>query len=244
MDPTIARAFDRLADPDPDVRAAARDQLMGLSRPGLAKLLDVVRAARPVRPAQAAVLYDIVRHVFLATDPDGLGAPDPVDPPPADGEVAPGLYHPVRGYKMGIRWPTNQPDDGRLGTPVIERWPGFPAYRLLHDGDLILAISVRPDLPPDQLPNRLTPTFHDVQRAMADALGIRDIVLTVLRDGRPVHIPMRLVAQPIELIGDVSGVAAEAYLRECRDRADAYWQSTFAPALPATDQASPSPLDS
>ncbi len=54
---------------------------------------------------------------------------------------------------MGIRWPLEMVDAPRLGVPVVERWPGFPARRLLRDGDMILGVYVRPDLPLGQLPN-------------------------------------------------------------------------------------------
>ena len=129
LDPAIRLAYARLADVDPVVRDKAREQLMGLSRDDLAKLLDVVRAAGPPVPDQAAVLRDVVCHAYLVAEPYA-GAGDPVAGRPM--------------YFMGVRC---VPDGPRLGVPVAERWPGFPAYRCVRDGDMILGVYLTPPAP-------------------------------------------------------------------------------------------------
>ena len=66
--PPVGRWFDQLADPDPAVRDAAHESLMGLPAERLPDLLAVVRAAAPVRPDQAAALREIVCQVVLAAE--------------------------------------------------------------------------------------------------------------------------------------------------------------------------------
>ncbi len=79
-------------------------------RPGdLPTLREAVRAAGPVLPAQAEALPEIVRQVFLAADPYDAD----------DG--------PARQYVMGQGWPRDLRRAERLGVPVVNRWPGFPA---------------------------------------------------------------------------------------------------------------------
>ena len=230
LDPAVRHTFDRLADPDPDVRDAARQQLMGLPADALPKLLAVVRAADPLLPAQAASLHEIVCHVWLTGD-RYVAVGDADDP-----------NHQTPHYVMGLRWSGDPAAGARLGVPVTERWPGFPARRLLRDGDLILGVYVRKDLPLQQLPNLPTHRFTDLQAVIADSPAVHDIDLSVLRDGREVRLSMTLVPQAVDAISPAVA-AVDAFLAAREQRAEKYWQDTFAPLVdPAADDA-PTSLD-
>src|SRR5438874_9217234 len=63
----IRRWFEQLGDPDPVVRDSARQNLMGLPRSDLAELRRVIIENRPLAPAQATALREIVTHVYLAS---------------------------------------------------------------------------------------------------------------------------------------------------------------------------------
>ena len=156
----IGRWFDQLADPDPAVRDAAQQQLMGLDLAGLDQLRAVVRAAGPaVTPAQVEPLRDIVTQCYLAhTHYVGTGEGD-------DPNVE------VPRYVMGIRLPEDVAYSTRLGVPVIERWPGFPARQMLRDGDMILGVFVNPGLPLQQVPNVSTHAMVELQQAVQRSGG-------------------------------------------------------------------------
>jgi len=224
-DPPIARWFDQLADADPAVRDDARQSLMGLTRDAdLNRLLAVVRAARPLRPAQAAVLHDIVCHVFLVADDPYVAVGDPGDP-----------THQQPHYVMGIRWPADMLDGARLGVPVVERWPGFPARQLLRDGDMILGVYLKLDAPLGQLPNEPTHRPQDLHDVLGKVAGQRDVLLSVLRDGREMQVHMTLVPQPVDASG-INAQAADAFVQARQAQAEAYWQDHFAPVVaPAAD---------
>ena len=223
VDAEIARQFKQLADPDPAVRDAARQSLMGLPVDALPKLLAIVREARPVLPAQAGALHEIVCQAYLAAEPyDGVTAPEVGDP-----------NHQPPHYVMGIRWSQDLVFDDtlRLGVPVVERWPGFPARRLLRDGDMIRGIYIDRTASLQALPNMPTHRTADLRLAIGNSPAVHDIVLVVLRDGRDdVRVPMTLVPQPVEASANVA-MADDTFVGERQKRAEAYWQDHFASAL-------------
>src|SRR5688572_21031812 len=65
----IERSLAELANDDPNLRDAARINLMGMSRADLGKFRDVVEKSRPLAPSQSAALHDIVIHALLASEP-------------------------------------------------------------------------------------------------------------------------------------------------------------------------------
>ena len=232
LDPTITKWFARLADPDPAVRDSARQDLMGLGGGDLPKLLAVVRAARPLRPAQAAVLYDVVSQVYLAAEPYPVALPDPTAVNPQG-----------RPYMIGLRWPEEISDGpARLGVPVVERWPGFPARRWLRDGDMILGVYVDPNRPYRQLPNRPTATtrvLHDTIGEVSAAQGDDPrVVLAVLRDGREIRVAMTLVPQPA-MAGGRAMLAADTFVQTRQQQAELYWDQEFAPLVAPDDGGDP-----
>jgi hypothetical protein len=117
----VAQWLKQLADDDPAVRDAAREQLMSLDRDGLRQLKRAVERNRPLAPAQALALRDIVTHVFLASLPYAQ----------AD-----------RGAFVGVKMDPRSATDGII---VVARIPGFAAYRSLRDGDVIISIAEWPE---------------------------------------------------------------------------------------------------
>ena len=230
VDPRVDRRFADLADPDPAVRADAREWLMGRPAADLPALLAAVRGADPLRPDQAAVLHDIVCQVFLAGDPYvAIGGPgDPDGPRPPE-------------YVMGVRWTSPGGYAPRLGVPVDERWAGFPARRLLRDGDMILGVYLDPDARPDQDPDVVTHEVQDVIAAVRSSPNPSHVTLSVLRDGRPVRLALTLVPKPVETEGTLE--QADGFLRKRLAGAEAYWQKTFAPLVDPPDEDAAPPRD-
>ncbi len=222
VDPPIARWFDQLADPDPAVRDAAAERLSGLPADALPRLLAVARAARPVAPAQAAALYEIVRQAFLAGLPyDTAGTPK---------------------YILGQSWPFELRQGERVGVPVVNRWPGLPARRVLRDGDLILGLYADLDAPPDRPADVPTPGPAELIEAMQACPTQPRLALRVLRAGRPVRVTATMVVEPVQTADRVPTEVA-AFLDERQRRADDYWQHTFAPVLCPPAAVPPEPLD-
>ena len=211
--PPVAAWFAQLGDPDPTVRDAAREQLMGLSVDALPVLREVVRAG-PVRPAQAAALYEVVRHVLLAGEE-------------YDADDA----RPDR-FIMGQSWPTAVREAAdRPGVPVVDRWPGFPARRAFRDGDLILGVYSDPRAPPAQPPDMPTRQVDDLVSAMRDCPTRPRLTFAVLRDGRPIRVTATMVAEPVQTFNR-RAAATVAFLLDRQRRADDYWAAQFAPLVP------------
>ncbi len=232
-DPAVAAAFGRLADPDPAVRDAAREWLMGLPADALPALLEACRSAAPVAPPQAAVLHEVVCQAFLAADPyPATGSAD--DPQPGRD----------RTYIMGLLWTTAQDLSAhRLGVPVVDRWPGFPAGRFLREGDLILGVYGGPPdaRTPPAGPEAPTPTVDDLVAAVRACPTMPAVGLSVLRAGRVVRVQVPLAPQPTATVDRFPGPTA-AFLADRQARADAYWQDTFAPVV-SPGGPDPDPLD-
>ena len=194
-----------LADPDPEVRERAATDLMGLRRRELPVLESAVEDSRPLSPSQAVALRDIVMQVYLAGEQ-------------FDGEAAHGF--------MGLRWPSSDEYSPlRPGVVVVERLPGFCAYRMLQDGDVILAI--------DELPDAVLLTRTNLIQALQNPKISAGTTLhfRVLRRGTVRRIAITLTAKPA-WAGDV-GVNLAEVLNGWREKFDAYWDQRFAPLLRA-----------
>jgi hypothetical protein len=161
----------QLADADPDVRDSATQQLMSLKRDDLPALRQAAMSQRPLLPVQIASLRDVVRQVYLASEP----------------------YKPMRDVAfLGLSWQGAEfRDSGDVGVVVADRIPGFDAYRCLRNGDVIVKLLDNPDAPlhnPSQL--------RDTVRVLGPGRILR---FEVLRDGRPVVVSVLLQARPLEL---------------------------------------------
>ncbi len=189
-----------LSNMDDATREQARIELMGIARDDLPLLRRIVTEMRPLQPNQNAVLRDVVEHVYLAGEAyesDGfgfLGVIQSPDDPAADEE----------GYSPVI---------------VVGRVPGFAAYRMLQDGDVITAIN-------DHFPRKM----HNNAELRA-SIGLRhagDIVhLSVLRQGKNIDVPIKLSGRPIELNLVQAATRLEQLKNERQDKADKYWEDHF-----------------
>ncbi len=99
----------QLADADPEVRATASQNLMGLTRNDLPELRQDVLSLQPLLPVQADALHDIVRQVYLSSEPY----------PPL----------PREGF-LGVSYEATRIGD-TPGLLVAQRIPGFEGFRIL-----------------------------------------------------------------------------------------------------------------
>jgi hypothetical protein len=214
--------FKQLADPDPRIRDKAKIDLMGIRAEDLPKLRQLVIENQPISPAQSAALHDIVVQAFLADDKYEI----------AGGETDASGSGPT--YFLGLLWPTPDDEQARLGVSVDVRLPGFPAFRFLRKGDMILGIYFDPEA---QFPDVQTHTQASVREAILGRPDAQKVVLQVLRDGEQIKVDVRMAPKP----SFPAGEPIDAIIRfnaERVDRADAYWEANFAPLLEAKIDAS------
>lgn len=219
----IREWFDELTHANASVRERARVALMGIKPEELGVLRDLVDRARPVAPAQAAVLHDVVIHVYLSAASErarglprggflgvllepmqsssGLGLPPaPVPPAPADE---------VQDF--------GQFGGGSGGVLIRETWPGFAGFRFLRVGDVVIGTG-------RGQPAR-APSVTEFKAAVSSTTPGRTIELQVLRQGRVIDIPVRVSARP-------AWAEDEPTTRQMQSRrlarAELYWRFAFA----------------
>lgn len=219
--------FRQLADPDPKIRDRAKTDLMGISADDLPRLRQLVVESQPLSPAQSGVLYDIVIQAYLASQPYRVW-----------GTTYANSFGEGNSYFLGITWSdlNLQTEPARLGAIVEERLPGFPSYRFLRTGDMILGVYFQPDRPLNEKPNVVTHTVG----ALIDAIhlqGARELVLEVLRDGETIRIPVTMAPRPVDADPLVLG-AVQAFNEARVVQADAYYNENFAPLVDQNIEAS------
>jgi hypothetical protein len=167
----VARWFAQLADADPAVRDAARQKLMDIPRSDLATLQRVVADQRPLAPAQAVALHEIVLHIHLSS--------------------APYQYNQDGGGFMGVQLVGGRDYEPIHveGAVVQQRFPGLVAFQMLRDGDIIVGAeeSSAPITSADTLRNTID-LFHPGQT----------VHLKVQRAGRLMIIPITLDFRPAD----------------------------------------------
>ena len=227
----MAEAFAELADADAAVREEARTRLMGLDRRYLPALQKLVERSRPLLPSQAAVLREIVTHVYLAGEPyaaDGnsgfLGVRmvnvdvAAVDPPPdaAPDAPAPDVPAPPPGVEVLI--PT------RKGVVITERMPGFVGYRMLLDGDVIVGLTDQPEFQLD--------TGEGFSAAVRRVGAGRTVRFDILRRGQLAKVAVTLDPRPEAADANLRGIGQmDELVSGRRQKAEAYWDQTFGPLL-------------
>jgi hypothetical protein len=196
----------QLASDDPRLRQKALDDLMDLQKEDLPTLRAAALSQSPLLPGQIAGLRDAVAQVFLA------------------GETYP---HGPSAF-LGIRY-MPAPE----GIIVMDRIRGFPAYRSLQNGDVIVQLIDRPNV-----------QFHQVND-FANAIvsyGPGDVVrFSILRNGRAMMISVPLDFRPVEITNTATD---DDWIQAREKRAEAYWNQEFSVLEPAgapnTSQASTS----
>ena len=191
----------RLADVDSEIRESSRVELMGIGRRDLMTLKQAVRESLPLAPSQKAVLEDIVGHVYLAGD----------------------LHETEEKGFLGIRLPSyGRAEDKTLltlerGVAVVSRIPGFAAYRMLQDGDVILTITSRGLKADVNSPDQLVDVVKSARPG--DTLTFE-----VIRQGRILSVGIRLDAFPTRLVAAMT----DEFVGERAERAEAFWKKEFA----------------
>ncbi len=207
---SIRQSFTDLAHSDPGVREQALVNLMGMPRQDLPRLQRLVEQSRPLRPSQAAVLRQIVTQVYLAGEPYE-----------SNGHFG---FLGVRMAESSVnQLNTHRPNQEEPSTGIVitECLAGFSGSRFLRTGDVILGIVERPDV---KLQGAVE--FGTAIRELGPGRQVR---FEVLRDGQVVKINVTLDPRPVEADIDI---AALDYRR--RNKAEEYWQRSFAPLLKET----------
>jgi hypothetical protein len=207
----IQKWFDDLASSEPAAREAARTALLGMTRPELETLREVVKRSTPLAPAQASVLHDVVTHVFLASE-----AYETYRDPPM-GFLGVMLDSPDGGVQNSVR---------RMGAGVyvFDCMPGFAGFRWLRPGDIVGGVvsdgKVRPFL-----------ERTDLQTEVSTTLPGKVLRLQVLRQGRTFEVTVRVDARPQAAPAMMTAESVQKF-QEWRNQryeaAEAYWTRTFA----------------
>ena len=197
----VREMLKHLASEDSTQREKARIDLMGLQRSDLYTLREAMRLSQPLQPSQVTVLPDIVSHVYLAGEPI-----------PPDAAVA----NPNSGF-LGIRLAQYlRPEDRALlslekGVAVVGRIPGFCAFRMLQDGDVILSIVEQNGVELNK-PDDLIDAVKSVRPGQS-------ITFELIRHGRIIQVPITLdrrppIVDPDQFIYERAKLAAELWARE------------------------------
>jgi hypothetical protein len=204
---TIKAMLAELSADSSATREAARVALMGLKRQELPLLRQAVQQSLPLDPDQITVLRDIVTQVYLAGD---------IYATAGDGQGFLGVHLPYYAH----------PEERSLmsmerGVAVVSRVPGFCSYRMLQDGDVLLAM----ETPGGKIEFSSNEQLIEV---VTSARAGDTVTFEVLRQGRILNIPITLDKKPLDLRGQLDEFSGRR-----ADEADKLWQRDFAPLLAA-----------
>ena len=167
-----------LSDPDPARRDDARERLLAIAADEFPALKAAAIASKPLSPTQLDAIRNGVMHAYLKSLP-------------YDADATSGFL----GITLVGTNPNQpfEPDPTSRGIVVTERWPGYGAFETLRDGDVILRITDRPDVP---VTTQLFPIAMN-GRASGTTIG-----LEILRDGTVRYVDVRLSARPKRVDGE------------------------------------------
>jgi hypothetical protein len=203
----LRQALADLDDADAAVREAARLKLMGMRRRDLESFQKLVQESQPLMPSQAAVLRQIVTHVYLAGEA--------YDTTNAEGFLG------VKMQETSVRLPAADGADQfapSVGVVIVERMPGFVGSRMLVDGDVILGVVERPDV--------RTLGMYEFQMVVKSVTPGTTIHFQVMRQGQVIRVPVAPDPRPFE----ADGLMQDLIYRRQR-QADDYWEKSFAKVL-------------
>lgn len=203
--PQLQTLISQLGSDDPHLRDAALGNLMDLHRRDLPLLRAAAMSQSPLLPGQVDALREAVAQVYLAGEPFKV---DPQEP----------------GGFLGIEFPREY-----VGVVVLDRIRGFPGYRYLQAGDVIIKILDRPNL---QIHN-----YNDFVSAVATFNPGEKLHLLILRYGREIAIAIPLDYKPV----DINPESISEWVDPREKLAAAYWKAEFSmidpSAAPAAIQA-------
>ena len=202
--PTLETLVRNLGNPDPRVHESARVTLLRLGRDDLPDLKRALKKSRPLLPSQAAAIRAIVRQVYLSGEEyktEGQGFLGILMGPNSDADFVPD-------------------NEGRgLGVVVTDRIPGFTAGRGLIDGDIILG-KANPFIP--------FRDSNDLKRVIAPTKPGMTVLLSVLRQGEIIVVPLKPDPNPVE-IQTVDQIPS--FIADRDKRFEEYWKREFADLL-------------
>jgi hypothetical protein len=204
---SLRQSFADLDDADAAVREAARLKLMGMRRQELPAFQKLVQESQPLAPSQAAVLRQIVTHVYLAGEK--------YDTTNVEGFLG------VKMQETTVRLPAPDGADQfapAVGVVIVERMPGFAGARMLLDGDVILGVVERPDV--------RTLGMYEFQMVVKSVTPGTTIHFQVMRQGQVIRVPVAPDPRPF----DADGLMQDLIYRRQR-KADDYWEKSFAQVL-------------
>ena len=219
---------------------------MGLRPAALGELREAIERTRPLSPAQAAVLHDVVIHVYVGATRATVQADRSIVVDPLRGDA---WYFAKSGFLGVLLEPVEsasiidvapqpppapdqqqqqQPDDiqdfGQVRPPggvlIKETWAGFAGFRFLRVGDVVVATGG------DQ-PTR-APTVQELRAAVQATPAGQTLDLRVLRQGRIVDVPVNVSARPPWATDET--ITRQVQSRRLRP-AELYWQTAFAPLM-------------
>jgi len=200
----LTKWFNQLADREPSIRADAKRQLMGIEPGELNLLKEVVTAAVPLRPAQIDPLQDVVVHIRTR---EAILKRPRLD----------------TGF-LGVSLPFLAAEDDQstpTGVPILTRLRGFVAYRLLENGDIILAIG-----PGNELRNTFTP--NQLRTIVSSLKAGDEVSVQVQRGSQTLTVKFNLDAPPAT---DDAERGVQGVVNDAEHDADAYWEKTFLPLI-------------
>jgi hypothetical protein len=169
----LRRQVRQLDDRDPAVRDLARQTLMTLRRVDLPLLQKAVQSVGTISPEQLNSLEDVVVHVHIA------------------GSRLPSEQSGFLGVELAM--PGFGPDGELLldeqGALILNRMPGFAAYEVLQDGELIVGI--------EQFPNDPIRNGDDLRRVISSFRAGEAVTLMVQRGGQIERRRVLLSARPL-----------------------------------------------
>jgi hypothetical protein len=203
---SIKRLIRELAADNYPARDGARLALMGLKRSELGALRDAIKQSLPLEPSQVIVLREIVTQVYLAGDlylaeEDGMGF-------------------------LGVHLPQwERPEDRALlsverGVVVMGRVPGFCAFRMLQDGDVLLSMAAVGGV------NVELSTKEQLIAAVKSVRAGERVTFEVLRQGEIRSITVTLERKPLNLEQQI-----EEFTGRRAEQAEQLWERDFAPLL-------------
>ena len=123
--------------------------------------------------------------------------------------------------------PWNRTDNGRSGVAIRATEPGFVAYEVFEEGDLLVGVRGRDGL--DRLVN-----YADLRSAFQRLAPGDSVEFLVMRGGRVLRIPVVLDERMATIPGiDEQWNRVEATARR---QADAFWHEHLAPLLSRDDR--------
>lgn len=212
----LAARLGKIDDPDQRAREAARRDVLSLTTSELpelrAALAELARQHR-LTPGIVRLAYDVTMHAYVREAK--LQFLDAQPPNVRTGE-------PFLGIMLGGDMTSSTPG-APAGVAVRSINPGFVAYEVLEEGDLLIAVRSHRGL------ERLS-HFGNLQMIFQDLAPGDSVEFIIVRGGSVVRAALKLDERPESRL---SGEARwQGAANEAQREAAAYWDEQIVPILP------------